>query len=99
MKVQLQLSDAAYRPIAANNSSRLRNAIIACLKDQPVRSISCAEGKSRLKGRIIRKANQTVGKNIFKHLYFNEFVLLGRENTMRLQPVMVIGRSAVKREL
>ena len=96
MRIRLQLADASYKSAALYNSSRLRNSIIECVRDQTVRSVACPEGKTRLRQKIMKRVNQAAGKAVFKHIYFTEFVLLGRivreQEPARARPVAAFGR-------
>ncbi|MCX7913345.1 MAG: flagellar basal body-associated FliL family protein [Thermodesulfovibrionales bacterium] len=75
LTIQLELSDAANQPLATERIPQLRDAIITLVSSKSAESLSSPEGKFLLKDEILLRANQAVGKDIFKNLYFTEFVM------------------------
>jgi len=73
--MQLELSDISYQPVVANKVPQLRDAIITLVSSKSAESVSSPEGKFQLKDEILLRANQAVGKDVFKNLYFTEFVM------------------------
>ena len=73
--MQLELVDAANLPLVTEKTPQLRDAIITLMSSKSVESVSSAEGKLQLKDELLLRANQAVGKDIFKNLYFTEFVM------------------------
>jgi len=73
--MQFELADAANQPMVAEKTPQLRDAIITLVSSKSVESVSSPEGKLQLKDELLLRANQAVGKDIFKNLYFTEFVM------------------------
>jgi flagellar FliL protein len=73
--MQLELVDAANLPLVTEKTPQLRDAIITLMSSKSVEAVSSAEGKLQLKDELLLRANQAVGKDIFKNLYFTEFVM------------------------
>ncbi len=75
LTIHLELSDAADQPLATEKIPQLRDAIITLVSSKSAESLSSPEGKFLLKDEILLRANQAIGKEIFKNLYFTEFVM------------------------
>lgn len=75
MTMQLEFSDKSYEAEVKQKMPNLRDAIIILLSGKSSESVSGPEGKLQLKDEILLRANQSFGKDIFKNLYFTEFVL------------------------
>ena len=73
--VQFELADKSYQPMVADKIPQLRDAIIILVSSKSFNSITGPEGKFQLKDEILLRANQAVGKDVFKNLYFTEFVM------------------------
>jgi flagellar protein FliL len=73
--MQFELTDAANQPMVTEKTPQLRDAIITLVSSKSVESVSSPEGKLQLKDELLLRANQAVGKDIFKNLYFTEFVM------------------------
>jgi len=73
--MQFELADAANQQLVTDKMPQMRDAIITLMGSKSVESVSSAEGKLQLKDELILRANQAVGKDIFKNLYFTEFVM------------------------
>jgi flagellar protein FliL len=73
--IQFELSDAANIPMVNDKMPQLRDAIITLVSSKSVESVSSPEGKFQLKDELLLRANQAMGKDIFKNLYFTEFVM------------------------
>lgn len=73
--MQFELADASYQQMVTENIPQLKDAIIILLSSKSIESIASPEGKLQLKDELLLRANQTVGKDIFKNLYFTEFVM------------------------
>lgn len=54
---------------------QIRDAIITILSSKTFKDIYDREGKKRLKAEIVQKANQLLGKEKIKEVYFTEFVM------------------------
>lgn len=75
MTMQLELSDKSYEELVKQKIPGIRDAVITLLSGKSSDSISGPEGKLQLKDEILLRANQAVGKDVFKNLYFTEFVM------------------------
>lgn len=75
LTIQLELSDAATQPTVTERIPQLRDAIITLVSSKSAESLSSPEGKFLLKDEILLRANQAIGKDVFKNLYFTEFVM------------------------
>jgi flagellar FliL protein len=75
MTMQLELSDKAYEELVKSKIPGIRDAVITLLSGKSSDSISGPEGKLQLKDELLLRANQAVGKDVFKNLYFTEFVM------------------------
>lgn len=53
----------------------LRDVIITLISSQTYEYASSPEGKSQLKDEILVRANQIFGKEVFRNLYFTDFVM------------------------
>ncbi len=73
--MQFELANASYQQMVADNIPQLKDAIIILISSKSTDSIASPEGKLQLKDELLLRANQTVGKDIFKNLYFTEFVI------------------------
>lgn len=73
--MQFELADALNQQLVTDKMPQLRDAIITLMGSKTVESVSSAEGKLQLKDELILRANQAVGKDAFKNLYFTEFVM------------------------
>jgi flagellar FliL protein len=75
VSMQLEIADKSYHQIVADKIPNLRDAIIILVSSKTSESVSSPEGKFQLKDELLLRANQTVGKDVFKNLYFTEFVM------------------------
>ena len=77
LKVTLhfELSDPSYQQLVENNTPQLKDAIIILLSSKSTETIASPEGKLQLKDEILLRANQTIGKDVIRNLYFSEFVM------------------------
>ena len=75
VSMQFEFSDAAYQPLVADKIPQLKDAIIILISSKSSESVTSPEGKFQLKDELILRANQAVGKDVFKNLYFTEFVM------------------------
>jgi len=73
--MQFELTDPAGATLVADKTPQLRDAIITLVSSKSVESVSSPEGKFQLKDELLLRANQAMGKDIFKNLYFTEFVM------------------------
>jgi flagellar protein FliL len=54
---------------------KLRDTLILLLSSKTTDSVSSAEGKFQLKDEILLRANQAMDKEVFKNVYFTDFVM------------------------
>jgi flagellar FliL protein len=75
LTIQFELSDSTAQPIVTEKTPQLRDAIITLVSSKSADSLSSPEGKFLLKDEILLRANQAIGRDVFKNLYFTEFVM------------------------
>ncbi len=73
--IQLELKDAKDEVQVKERTPKLRDIIIMLLSSKTVDSVSSPEGKFQLKDEILLRANQAMGKELFKNVYFTDFVM------------------------
>ena len=75
--IEFEITDAAYKKDVEQKIPQLRDTIITLVGSKSIQSISSQEGKFQLKDELLFRANQVMGmeKDIFKNLYFTEFVM------------------------
>lgn len=73
--MQFELGDALNQPRVAEKTPQLRDAIITLVSSKSADAVSSPEGKFQLKDDLLLRANQAMGKDFFKNLYFTEFVM------------------------
>lgn len=73
--MQFEIGDAANLQMVTDKTPQIRDAIITLVSSKSAESVSSPEGKFQLKDEILLRANQAVGKDTFKNLYFTEFVM------------------------
>jgi flagellar FliL protein len=75
VNIQFEIGDAANQQMVTDRMPQLRDAIITLMSSKSAESISSPEGKFQLKDELLLRANQAAGKEVFKNLYFTEFVM------------------------
>lgn len=73
--LQFELNDEKDELKVKDRTPKLRDMIIMLLSSKSVDSVSSAEGKFQLKDEILLRANQAMGKELFKNVYFTDFVM------------------------
>lgn len=73
--INFELADASYQQMVTDKTPQLKDAIIILISSKSADSVASPEGKLQLKDELLLRANQTMGKDIFKNLYFTEFVI------------------------
>ena len=73
--LEFELKDKSYEEFLEKETARLRDVIITLLSGKSFDSLSGPEGKLQLKDEILLRANNTLGNNFFKNIYFTEFVM------------------------
>jgi len=77
LKVTMQFELAAEADQAPVNEKVpiLRDAIITLIGNQTYEYAASAEGKLQLKDEILLRTNRIFGKEVFRNLYFTDFVM------------------------
>ncbi|MEW6569716.1 MAG: flagellar basal body-associated FliL family protein [Nitrospirota bacterium] len=73
--MQFELFHASYQQMVIDKIPQMKDAIIILICSKSHESISSPEGKLQLKDELLLRANQSVGMDVFKNLYFTEFVM------------------------
>jgi flagellar protein FliL len=73
--MQFELLNPSHEQMLTERVPHLRDAIITLLSSKSSDTLSSPEGKFQLKDELLLRANQAAGKNVFKNLYFTEFVM------------------------
>ncbi len=73
--LQLELADVAQQPVVTEKMPNIRDAMITLLSSKSAEAVSGPEGKLQLKDELLLRSNQAVGKDLFKNLFFTEFVM------------------------
>ena len=75
--IQFEISDKSMNDLVMSKTPQLRDTIITLVSSKSLNTISSPEGKFQLKDEVLFRANQIMGmeKDIFKNLYFTEFVM------------------------
>ncbi len=75
VSMQFEIVDESQREFVQARIPQLRDAIITLVSSKSIESIASPEGKILLKDEILLRANQIMEKDVFKNLYFTEFVM------------------------
>lgn len=75
VSMQFEIADETHRELVQSKIPQLRDAIITLVSSKSVESIASPEGKIQLKDEILLRANQIMEKDVFRNLYFTEFVM------------------------
>ena len=75
LTMQLEVESSSNQSMVTEKMPNLRDAVITLLSSKSAESVASPEGKFQLKDELILRVNQAVGKEIFKNLYFTEFVM------------------------
>ncbi|NOY64543.1 MAG: flagellar basal body-associated FliL family protein [Nitrospirae bacterium] len=73
--LKLELVDKRYEKLAEARVPQIRDAIITLISSKSAESISTPEGKFQLKDELLMRANSATGRDIFKNVYFTDFVM------------------------
>jgi len=73
--MQFELLNPSHEQMLTERIPHLRDAIITLLSSKSSDTLSSPEGKFQLKDELLLRANQAAGKDVFKNLYFTEFVM------------------------
>lgn len=75
VSMQLELTDEASQASANERTPQLRDAFITLVSSKSADSLSSPEGKFQLKDELLLRANQAIGKDVVRNLYFTEFIM------------------------
>ncbi|HHN65537.1 MAG TPA: DUF4366 domain-containing protein [Nitrospirae bacterium] len=75
VSLKLELIDKRYEKLAEARVPQIRDAIITLISSKSAESISTPEGKFQLKDELLMRANTATGRDIFKNVYFTDFVM------------------------
>jgi flagellar FliL protein len=73
--MQFELAGEQRQEVIVEKVPILRDAIITLISSQTYEYASSPEGKSQLKDDILLRTNQLFGKEVFRSLYFTDFVM------------------------
>jgi flagellar FliL protein len=73
--VQLELVRKEDEEWVKEGTAKLRDAVILLLSSKTAEAVATPEGKFQLKDEILLRANQAMKKEVFKNVYFTEFVM------------------------
>jgi flagellar FliL protein len=73
--MQFEIADQTNLPLVTERTPQLRDAIITLMSSKSAEALSSPEGKLQIKDELLLRANQAIGKDVFKNLYFTEFVM------------------------
>jgi flagellar FliL protein len=73
--MQFEIADVANQQLVADRTPQLRDAIITLMSSKSAEALSSPEGKLQIKDELLLRANQAIGKDVFKNLFFTEFVM------------------------
>lgn len=73
--LKLELVDKRYEKLAEARVPQIRDAIITLISSKSAESVSTPEGKFQLKDELLMRANSATGRDIFKNVYFTDFVM------------------------
>ena len=73
--VQFELLREADESKVKERAPKLRDTLIMLFSSKTTDSVSSPEGKFQLKDEILLRANQAMDKEVFKNVYFTDFVM------------------------
>jgi len=75
VSMQLELVDESAQAAANERTPQVRDAFITLVSSKSADSLSSPEGKFQLKDELLLRANQAIGKDAVRNLYFTEFIM------------------------
>jgi len=75
MTLQFEIINPEYEKLVQDRMPIIRDAVITLLSSKSSDSIATPEGKFQIKDELLMRANAAIGKDIFKNVYFTEFVM------------------------
>jgi flagellar protein FliL len=73
--LQFELKNGKDEVLVKEKAPKIRDLVIMLISSKTVDAVSSAEGKFQLKDEILLRANQAMGKETFKNVYFTDFVM------------------------
>jgi flagellar FliL protein len=73
--MELEIVDKAYEAKVTEKVPNLRDAVIILLSSKSSDSLGTIEGKLQLKDELLVRLNQVMDKEMFKNIYFTDFVM------------------------
>ena len=73
--MQFEVNDRKDKGLVEEKSPVIRDTVITLLSSKSAEAVSGPEGKFQLKDELLYRANQAMGKEVFKNIYFTEFVM------------------------
>ena len=73
--IHFELKNAGDEEFVKSKTPVLRDVVITLLSSKSADAVSGPEGKFQLKDEVLFRANQALGREIIKNLYFTEFVM------------------------
>ncbi|MFA5073226.1 MAG: flagellar basal body-associated FliL family protein [Nitrospirota bacterium] len=73
--MQFEIGDTSNQQLVVDKTPQLRDAIITLVSSKSPEAVSSPEGKFQLKDELLLRVNQALGKEVFRNLYFTEFVM------------------------
>jgi flagellar protein FliL len=73
--VQFELNNEKDELKVKERTPKLRDIIIMLLSSKTVDSVSSPEGKFQIKDEILLRANQAMDREVFRNVYFTDFVM------------------------
>jgi flagellar protein FliL len=75
VSVQLELLREEDESKVKEKSPKLRDTLIMLFSSKTIDSVASPEGKFQLKDEILVRVNQAMDKEVFKNVYFTDFVM------------------------
>ncbi|MFP4212531.1 MAG: flagellar basal body-associated protein FliL [Desulfohalobiaceae bacterium] len=75
VSIDLEVEDKKAESSIQDNMPRIKDALIMLLSSKSFDQISSMENKMALKGEIVERVNQILGKSVVQEIYFTEFVI------------------------
>ncbi|MBF0540866.1 MAG: flagellar basal body-associated FliL family protein [Nitrospirae bacterium] len=75
ISIDVEIVDKAYEATVTEKMPNLRDAIIILLSSKSSDTLGTIEGKLQLKDELLVRLNQVMDREIFKNIYFTDFVM------------------------
>ncbi len=73
--MNFEMTDIKYEELVKEKTPHIRDAVITLISSKTADSIATPEGKFQLKDELLMRANAAVGTDVFKNVYFTDFVM------------------------